>query len=160
MALNTEITTQLVKQEVPPDRECDTGNLSKISQGVVDFTSIQQVSGEGGGSTGDSIAQQALETANIALAKATEALEAIPARRSFGEPIDVPTGDSTFAFNWTPAMPSANYEVRGSFYGAIGDATAGQWLVIIGTKTVNGVSLRLVNVLANQKFTCVVEQLP
>lgn len=158
MPENTEVTTQIVPQNVPPDRECDIANLSQIIKGVADFTSIQQISPNGGGSTGDSIAQQALEAANIAVAKATEAVEAIPQKRSFGAPVDVPTGDSNFAFNWAPPMPSTDYEVRGCFFGAIGDASSGQWLVIDSSKTINGCQLRLVNALANQKFSVVVEE--
>lgn len=159
MPENTEVTTQLVPQNVPPDRECDTANLSQIIKGVADFTSIQQISPNGGGSTGDSIAQQALEAANIAVAKSTEAVEAIPTKRSFGDPIDVPTGDSNFAFNWTPPMPSLNYEVRGCFFGSASETVVGGWIVVTATKTVNGVQLRLINVPANQKFSAVVEEI-
>lgn len=160
MPENTEVTTQIVPQNVPPDRECDIANLSRIIKGVSDFTSLQQISPNGGGSTGDSIAQQALEAANIAVAKATEAVEAIPQKRSYGDPVDVPgPADSLFTFSWAPPMPSLNYEVRGCFFGSASETVIGGWIVVTGTKTLSSVQLRLLNVPANQKFTVVVEEI-
>lgn len=114
----------------------------------------------------NSIAQQALETANIALATAQQAQAAIPQTRSSGEPIALTAGDSAMNIVWAPAMPDTNYEVRGTYFGGSGYPTAFvSFHVEEGTRTVNGCTLRFSNTPAVTppigpfKFAWVVQQL-
>lgn len=158
MPTNTQVTSALVAQAVPADRECIT-NLSVVLAGVVDFVTVASQTTESG-STGDSIAQQALQVANAALAAAQAAQASIPQQRNSGEPGSIPTGDSAMPLTWTPAMPSTNYEVRGTYYGTNAYPIAFfAFHVEDGTRTVNGCTIRLSNTPANFKFSWVVTAL-
>ncbi len=160
MALNQQVLNALqFSGPVPPDRECSIGTLTQILQGAVDFlllaTQTQQVPGS---PTGDSIAQQALQVANTALAAAQAAVAAIPATRS-DVAIALPTGDSTIALSWTNPMPDDQYVVIGTYIGGTPNVgTYFNFRIIDGTQTVNGVSLRFENTPANYKFQYCVQQ--
>jgi len=151
MPTNTQQLAGLVAQPVPPDREC-VRNGTEILQLVQDFMQVLVNVFQSGGST-DSVAQQALELAGVALATAQQALAATPNRRSSGEPIAVPVGDSALAITWSPALPDTNYSVDVTFYGPnIAVAVFYAFRVVDGTRTVNSCQLRLDNVPANTKI--------
>lgn len=163
MAQNETISLALEAQPVPEDREC-VRNGSDIVKLVQDYV---QVIGDGSTQPGQIfpsavvIAEKALANSEEALAQVAELEEQIPAKRSSGQAIAIPTGDSTFALSWSPEMPSTNYEVRVTF---IGTATSANdtfaFRVIDGSQSVSGCLIRLMNIGANTtKITWVVEQL-
>jgi hypothetical protein len=158
MPTNVQVTSALVAQAVPADREC-IPNLSTVIQGVVDFVTVASQTTESG-STGDSIAQQALQVANTALAAAQAAQASIPQQRNSGTPVAIPTGDSAMPLTWSPAMPDTNYEVRGTYYGTTAfPASYFAFFVEDGSRTVNGCIIRLNNTPANFKFSWTVTAL-
>jgi hypothetical protein len=143
---------------VPPDLLCirdgqDVVNLvAQICSVAVNLAQIP------GGT--DSIAQLALETANIALSTAQAAQAAIPQRRSSTTPVAVPAGDSVMPITWSPAMNNPDYEVRLTLYGPNSAATQFYgYRVIDATRTVNGCSVRLDNMPAGTTVSFVVEAL-
>ena len=159
MAVNTAVTSAIQAQAVPPDRECVT-NLTEILAGVQDFASVVTVQGQTPGGTDNSIAQQALQQSAIALSTAQQALAATPNKRTSGQPLAISTGDSTLAISWSPAMPDADYEVRGTYYGAnVAAAAYYAFRVVDGSRTVNGCTIRFDNTPASTKFAWVVEAL-
>lgn len=159
MAVNVSVTAALQGQTVPPDREC-VRNGSEIVQLIQDFVTVVSSTSDVSGGTDNSIAQQALQIANIALATAQAAVAATPNKRTSGEPIAVTVGDSTLNISWSPAMPDANYEVRGTYYGAnVAVAAFYNFRVIDGSRTVNGCQLRFDNTPANTKFAWIAEAL-
>jgi hypothetical protein len=108
----------------------------------------------------NSIAQQALETANIALSTAQQATTAIPQTRSSQEPIAITAGDSTLNITWSPPMPDTNYELRGTYYGTnVAVAAFYAFRVVDGSRTVSACQLRFDNTPANTKFSWVVQEL-
>lgn len=160
MPANTQVTAALQAQNVPPDRECPR-SLTEILAGVVDYVSIVSQTAEVSGGTDNSVAQQALQIATIALATAQQALAAAPNVRSSGEPLAITAGDSKLSISWSPAFADTNYEVRGTYYGT--DVAIGLFYafrVIEGTHTVNGCSIRLDNTPASTKFAWVAQALP
>jgi len=159
MPLNSQVVAGLVAQPIPPDRECVV-NMTAIAQAMVDFISvIVNTQTIPGAPTGDSIAQQALQVANLALTTAQQALAAIPARRST-PPVLQPAGDSVMPLVWSPAMPDTNYSVTVTYYGpniAVGVFYAAR--VVDGSRTVDGCQIRLDNTPANTSVSVVVEAL-
>ncbi len=160
MPTNTQQVAAILAQSVPPDREC-IHNLTEVLQGVVDFCSVvvntQTIPGA---PTGDSIAQQALQVAQLALSTAQQALNSIPVRRSSAAPLPIPPGDQVMPITWSGPMPDTNYSVLIVFYGP--NTPAGQFYgyrVVDATRTVDGVSVRLDNVPANTSVSFVVEAL-
>lgn len=159
MPTNTQVTAALQAQNVPPDREC-VQNLTEVIQGVVDFVSIVTTAGETPGSPTDSIAQQALQVANVALATANQALAATPNKRSSGVPLLISSGDSTLNISWSPAFPNTNYEVRGTYFGTnVPVAAFYAFRIVIGSQTVSGCTLRFDNTPVGSQFAWVVEAL-
>lgn len=160
MPVNQQVVSALQKQDVPPDRECQIGSLTQILQGVVDFvTTVTSNSQIPGSPTGDSIAQQALQVANLALSTAQQALAAIPQTRS-DTSIALPTGDSIIALSWATPLPDTNYAVIGTYIGSA--ANAAQYYnfrIIAGTQTVNGCQLKFENTPANFSFAYLVQQI-
>lgn len=159
MATNTLINPTLSWTDAPPDLQCVPGDLNLLGPLLAQFLSVNQQISESGGS-GDSIAQQALQVANIALATANQALAAVPNRRDSGQPIAVPTGDNPFSVSWSPAFPSTNYQLIATWYRP--DAAAAQAFtasIVDGSRTVNGCTLRLDNVPANTKLAWCFEML-
>lgn len=160
MPTNTQVVAALQPQPVPPDREC-VRNLTEVIAGVVDYISIVSQTAEISGGTDNSVAQQALQTAGIALATAQQALAAAPNVRSSGEPLAISAGDSKLSISWSPAFPDTNYEVRGTYYGTdVAVASYYAFRVIEGSRTVNGCSLRFDNTPASTKFAWVAQALP
>lgn len=160
MPTNTSVTSALQAGTVPPDRNCPQ-NGQDVANLVQDFVTVVSTSSSSGGGTDNSIAQQALETANIAISIAQAAQAAIPQTRTNGAPFAIPMGDSPFPISWAPPMPDTNYEVRGTFFGtATFPAAYFAFFVEDGTRTVNGCVLRLNNIPANFKFAYVVQSLP
>ncbi len=157
MPTNTQVVAGLVLQPVPPDREC-IQNLTQALQGAVDFLTVQiNTQTIPGSPSGDSIAQQALQVAQLALSTATQALNAIPQTRSDTNLV-LPTGDSTIALSWTDALPDTNYAIIGTYIGPA--ANAAQYYnfrIITGTQTVNGCQLKFENTPANFKFAYVIQ---
>lgn len=151
MPTNTVITTGLVAGEVPPDRECGISDLSSIIQGVVDFTSVQTTDPDGNPSPpDDSVAQLALSQANAALALAQSVQAAQKETRSTS-PQAIPTGDSTTTFNWSPPLPSTDYDISLTIYaGAVGHPAAYYgWRVLTSSISTGGFSVLLDNIPAN-----------
>lgn len=154
MPVNQAVTSSIVfPGQVPADRECDISNLSNIIQGVVDFTTIQTTNPDGTPTPpDDSVAQQALSTANAALA-AVQALQAAQKETRSSSPQAIPTGDSTTSFTWSPALPSTDYDIRMTFYA--GDVThpanVAQYRVLESSITTSGFSVLLDNIQANTK---------
>ena len=166
MATNTQIVAALEAHPAAPDQQCVPGNMTELAQRLAALLTVVSNTTEIDQQSTNSIAQQALETANIALATAQQATAAIPQTRSSGEPIALATGDSSMAISWSPAMPDTNYEVRGTYYGGSGYPTAFvSFHVEEGTRTVNGATLRFSNTPAVTppigpfKFAWVVQQL-
>jgi len=159
MPTNTEITSSIVAGTVPPDRLCVRSGQDVVNV-VQDFCSIQSAaaSGDGGGSS-DSIAEQALNTANTALAAVQELQSQQKEARSSGL-IPIPTGDSNFSYSFTPPMPSTDYDIDVAFYaGATGFAAAFYgWRVLESSISVNGFNLIFDNIPANTKASIRVTQ--
>jgi len=159
MPTNTTVLNALqFSGPVPPDRECSIGTLTQILQGAVDFlllaTQTQQVPGS---PTGDSIAQQALQVANTALAAAQAAVAAIPATRS-DVAVALPTGDSTLALSWTEPLADTNYVVLGTYIGSTTNVgTYFNFRVITGTQTINGCQVRFENTPAGYSWQYLVQ---
>lgn len=162
MPTNTQVLNALqFSGPVPPDRECDIGNLTQILQGAVDFLVLAtQTALIPGGGSGDSVAAQALQVANAALAAAQAAVAAQPATRNSTTPQALPTGDSAVPVVWAEPMPDTNYEVRVTYYGTATFPTQYfNWFVEDATRTVNGCTIRFNNTPANFKFSFVAQQL-
>lgn len=161
MPTNTQLVASLTPQTVPPDLVCVPGDMNLLLPLIAQFLAVNATTAEVDQNSTNSIAQQALETANIALTTAQAALAAIPATRSSGEPLAVTAGDSTLNISWAPAMPNTSYEVRGTYYGAnVAVAAYYAFRVIDGSRTVNGCTLRFDNTPASTKFAWVAQQLP
>lgn len=159
MPTNTAISRALVGGLVPPDLNCPRDGQAIVDL-VVAIVTVAEAINEASGGTSDSVAQQALQQAGIALSAAQQALAAIPQTRSSGEPISIPTGDSAFAISWSPAMPDTNYEVRCVYFGAdVAVAVFYAYRVVDGSRTTNGCVIRLDNTPANTKISWVVQQL-
>lgn len=156
MPTNTEIVASLVAGTVPPDRDCiKTGQ--EVVNLVQDFVSVQSGTSSGDGSTpNDSVAEQALNTANTALAAVQELTAAQKDTRSSG-PITIPTGDSNFAFSWTSPMPSTDYDIFVTYYAGAAGFVASNSLynfrVLESSITVNGVNIIFDNTPANTKVS-------
>lgn len=161
MPTNTEITASLVAGTVPPDRDCPkTGQ--DVVQLVQDFVSVQTGTSSGDGSNpSDSVAEQALNTANTALEAVQDLQSAQKEVRSSGL-IPVPTGDSNFAFTFTPPMPSTNYDISVTYYAGAAGFVASNSLynfrVLESSLTVNGFNIIFDNTPANTKIAVRVVQ--
>lgn len=158
MPTNTQTIAAIVGGTVPPDLLC-VRDAQDVVNVVVAICSVAVNLAQIPGGT-DSIAQLALETANIALDTAKAAQASIPQRRSSTTPVAVPAGDSVMPISWSPAMNDSNYEVRLTLYGP--NSAAPQFYgtrVVDATRTVNGVSVRLDNMPAGTTVSFVVEAL-
>lgn len=157
---NTQIVAALEAHEVPPDLECVPGQMTILLARIAQFLSVVSVTSEIDQQSTNSIAQQALETANIALATAQQAIAAIPQERSSEEPIAITAGDSTLNIAFGVAMPDTNYQVTGTYYGTnVAVGAYYNFRVIDGSRTVNGCQLRFDNTPASTKFSWQVRQL-
>jgi len=159
MPTNTEIITSLVAGTVPPDRNCPK-NGNDVVQLIQDFVSVQSGTSSGdGGNPGDSVAEQALNTANTALA-AVQELEAAQKQVRTSGIITVPSGDSNFGFVFAPPMPSTDYDIDVAIYaGAVGFvATFYGWRILESSLTVNGFNVIFDNLPANSKIAIRVVQ--
>jgi hypothetical protein len=153
MPTNTAINFSLVAGTVPPDRNCPK-NGQEVVQLVQDFVSVNGATSSGDPvSPGDSVAEQALNTANTALAAVQELQGAQKQVRASGI-IAIPTGDSNFGYTFTPAMPSVDYDISVAIYaGAAGFiGTFYGWRVLESSITVNGFNLIFDNLPANSKI--------
>lgn len=160
MPTNTAVTSSLIWRDVPPDLVCIPGDMNLLGGRLADFLSVVTVQGQTPGGPTDSIAQQALETANISLATSQQALAATPNIRSNG-PFSVMAGDSPLQVSWSPAFANTNYAVFGTFYG--GQVHPGAYFafhVVEASRTVNGCEIRFQNVPASFKFAWVAMALP
>jgi hypothetical protein len=158
---NTQLVAALEPHPAAPDQECVPGNMTELAARLAALLSVVSVTSEIDQQSTNSIAQQALETANIALTTAQQAIASIPQTRTNGAPQDVAAGDSVLPLSWTVPMPNTNYEVRLTYYGAnAAIAVFYAFRVVDGTRTVNGCSVRLDNTPSNTKVAWVVQQLP
>lgn len=162
MAQNSSVPIALVAQPVPPDRECVT-TLTEILQGAVDFLAFDLLASLEQGSafpTTNNTAQQALNTANSALAIAETLQGQQPKLRYSGEtPIALSTGDPTVTFAFGTPMPDSNYEVRVTFFGPVGSAGSYTYKVIDGSRSAGGCSIQFNNIPANTSYIAVAQQL-
>lgn len=159
MPANTSVTGALVAQPVPDDRQCFS-NGTQVLQLVQDFMQVLISQGTQQGGDGSSVADQALNVANTALALAQSVQASIPQRRANSAPEPAAAGDSTVSITWNPPMPDENYTVMLSFFGPVtAGSTNWSWCVVNGSQTLNGCQLRLANVPANFNFTWVVQDL-
>jgi len=153
MPTNTEITQSIVAGTVPPDRDCPKNGQDVVNL-VQDFCSIQAAAASGDSNPNDSVAEQALNTANTALAAVQELQSAQKETRSSGL-IPIPTGDSNFSYSWTPPMPSTDYDISVTYYagsaGAIG--TFYNFRVLESSITTSSVNLIFDNTPANTKVS-------
>lgn len=159
MPTNTEITASLVAGTVPPDMNCPKNGQDVVNL-VQNFVSVQSGTASGDGSNpNDSVAEQALNTANTAL-EAVQALTAAQKEVRNSGLLPIPTGDSNFAFTFTPPMPSTEYDVFATYYaGAAGfSGTFYNFRVLESSITVNGVNLIFDNTPANTKVALKVIQ--
>lgn len=161
MPTNTEITASLVAGTVPSDRNCPK-NGQDVVQLVQDFVSVQSAASSGDGSNpNDSVAEQALNTANTALEAVQNLQSAQKEVRSSGL-IPIPNGDSNFAFTFTPPMPSTDYDISVTYYAGAAGFVASNSLynfrVLETSLTVNGFNLIFDNTPANTKIAVRVVQ--
>lgn len=157
MPTNTEIQSSIVAGTVPPDRACPRTGQDVVEL-VQDFCSIQSTSGDASGPD-NSIAEQALNTANTALAE-VQALQAAQKEVRTLAPQSVSSGDSQYNFSLVPPMPSTDYDVFVTYYaGASGFiATYYGYRVLESSMTVNGLTILLDNTPANTKISIRVTQ--
>lgn len=114
MPTNTSIQSSLVAGTVPPDQCPKTGQ--DIVNLVQNFMSVQTTSEDGTPSGPDnSIAEQALNTANTALA-GVQSLQAAQKEVRTSERIALTSGNSNFTFNFGAPMPSTDYTVEITFF--------------------------------------------
>lgn len=158
MPTNTEFTQSIIAGIVPPDRECVVGGQA-IMNLVQDFGLIQNNPASGGGNPNDSIAEQALNTANTARA-AVQNLQASQKEVRSSGLITIPTGDSNFAFSFVPPMPSTEYDIQVTYYaGAAGFIGAFyNNRILESSLTVNGFNIIFDNTPANTKVAIRVVQ--
>jgi hypothetical protein len=161
MPTNTEINLSLVAGTVPPDRSCPKNGQDVVNL-VQDFVSVQSGTSSGDSTNpGDSVAEQALNTANTALAAVQELQSAQKEVRS-SQPIAIPTGDSNFVMPLIPPMPSTDYDVYVTYYaGAVGFIAAPNFYsfrVLESSITVNGFNILFDNTPANTKASIRVVQ--
>lgn len=160
MPTNTQVVAALEPHDAAPDQECVPGNMTELAQRIAALLTVVSVTSEIDQQSTNSIAQQALETANIALTTAQQAIAAIPQTRTSQEPIALSAGDSTMNIAFGVAMPDTNYEVRGTYYGAnVAVALFYNFRVVDGSRTVNGCTIRFDNTPANTKFAWVAQEL-
>lgn len=159
MPTNTQVIQSIVAGTVPPDRNCPKdGNA--VVQLVQDFCSINAATSSGDTTNpGDSIAEQALNTANTALA-GVQALQAEQKEVRSSGLIAIPTGDSNFAYSFTPPMPSTDYDISVTYYaGSAGFMAAFyNFRVLESSLSVNGFNLIFDNTPANTKVSIRVVQ--
>lgn len=159
MPTNTAITLSLVAGSVPPDRNCPT-NGQQVVQLVQDFVSVNAATSTGDSTNpSDSVAEQALNTANTALA-AVQSLESQQKAVRTSGIISIPSGDSNFGFTFSPPMPSVDYDVAVTYYaGSAGFIAAFyNYRVLESSVSVNGFNLILDNTPANTKIAIRVVQ--
>lgn len=159
MPTNTSITSSLVAGTVPADRNCPKDGQSVVNL-VQDFVSIQSATSSGDiTNPSDSVAEQALNTANTALEAVQQLQSEQKAVRTSGI-IPIPTGDSNFSFSFAPPMPDTNFDIQVTYYaGAAGFITAFYNFRVLETSiTVNGFNLILDNTPANTKIAVRVVQ--
>lgn len=160
MPTNTQVVAALQPGTVPADQECIPGNMTELLQRIAAYMGIASTVQQISGGTTDSVAAQALQQANIAIATAQDAQDRIPERRSSRTLAPLNTGDNVVPITWQPDMPSTNYEVRVTLYGP--NAAAAQFYgfrVIDGSRTVGGCQVIFDNMPATTQFAWVVEDL-
>lgn len=155
MPTNTAITSSIVAGTVPPDRMCVKTGQDVVNL-VQDFASIQSQDSEAPAGPDNSIAEQALNTANTALGAVQELQAAQKEVRSSGI-ITVPTGDSNYTYGFTPAMPSTDYDISVAIYAAalgfVSNTQLYNWRVLESSLSVNGFTLIFDNLPANSKIS-------
>lgn len=159
MPTNTEITASIVAGTVPPDRNCPKNGQDVVNL-VQDFCSIQSSTSSGDtGNPSDSVAEQALNTANTALAGVQQLQAERKETRSSGL-ISIPSGDSNFVYTFTPTMPDTNYNIQITYYaGAAGFvATFYGARVLESSLATNGFNILFDNTPANTKVDITVTQ--
>ncbi len=158
MPTNTAITNSIVAGTVPPDRMC-VKNGQEVVDLVQDFTSIQGTDADGGGSPDNSIAEQALNTANTALAAVQELQAAQKEVRSSGI-LAISTGDTSFTYGFTPPMPDTAYDIEVTYYAGVTAHPAAYYgyRILESSISANGFTILFDNTPANTKVAIRVVQ--
>lgn len=159
MPTNTEINLSLVAGTVPPDQNCPKNGQDVVNL-VQNFVSVNGATSSGDPlNPGDSIAEQALNTANTALA-AVQGLQAAQKEVRSSGIITIPTGDSQFTYSFTPAMPSTEFDINVIYYAGAAGYVAAYYncRVLESSISVNGFTLILDNTPANAKIAIRVVQ--
>ncbi len=120
----------------------------------MDYTSIQTTNPDGNPSPpDDSVAQQALSTANAALALA-QSVQASQKQWRASVPQAIPTGDNSITFPFATPMPSTNYAIMLTFYAGTTTHPSAYFgaRVLESSISVNGFSVLTENIPANTKL--------
>lgn len=159
MPTNSAITLSLVAGTVPSDQNCPKNGQDVVNL-VQNFVSVNgaTTSGDSTNPT-DSVAEQALNTANTALAAVQELQAAQKEVRASGI-MAIPSGDSNFTYSFTPSMPSTDYDIQVTYYaGSAGfSGTFYNWAVQESSLSVNGFILIFNNTPTNYKVAIRVVQ--
>lgn len=161
MANNTQINLAIVVAgEVPPDLNCLTDANAMLQVAAAYLTVAAQDPADPAAQT-NSVADQALNTANNAISQVNALKVLIPERRSSGSNlIPLPSGDSTVPVTFSPDMPSAVYSIQVTLFGsATHPAAYYGFRVVEATRTVNSFQISFDNIPAGSSFAWVVEQL-
>lgn len=162
--VNQAQIASLIARPVPPERECVT-DLTSIVAGVVDFTYVAGLASQIASPTGvtpvtNNVGQQALTLAQANLVQITALENKTVERRVATRRTPIPVGDSIVTYSIDPPMPSADYEVRVSYYG---DSTHPSsyygWRVVSGTQEESSFDVSFENSKAGMLVTIVVEEL-
>lgn len=161
MPANIQVTANLVQAgEVPPDQNCLT-DVNALLPVIAAYMAVATTDPESPQSQTNSVADQALNTANNAISQVNALKLLIPERRSSGgNLIPLPSGDSTVPVTFSPDMPSAVYSIQITLFGsATHPAAYYGFRVVEATRTVNSFQISFDNIPAGSSFAWVVEQL-
>lgn len=163
MPANTSITAALTQVgEVPPDQNCLT-DVNALLPVIAAYMAVATTDPESPQSQTNSVADQALNTANNAISQVNALKLLIPERRSSGANlIPLPAGDTPtpVTVTWAPDMPSATYSVQITLFGTSTHPGAYYgFRVVEATRTVNSFQISFDNIPAGSSFAWTVTQL-
>lgn len=164
--VNESVILSLQAQPVPADQECRIESLSQILQGAEQYLRVtglaSTIASGGGGFTPvtNNVGQQALNRVIAVEEKVADLQSNQRERRVAANRKDLIAGTSVVPLSWSPAMPSADYEVRVTVYGP-SDAPTSAFAhrIVSGTQTTTGVNLVFTGIPANSFYTAVIESL-
>lgn len=153
----------LESRPVPPDLQCDLPQ--RTADAIAKVMRIAGLASQVASPTGvtpvtNNIGQQALQLAQE-LQETVRTLTANQVqRRVVALRANIPSGDSVQSFVISPVMPSENYEVRLTYFGAATHPSAHYgWRVVAGSQSQNGFQITFDNVPVGTQATVIVEEL-